>query len=38
MKKIFWAVFVAVAGPVLMKILDPVTAYRIISTITSIGI
>ena len=33
-KKVFWAVFVAVAGLVLTKILDPITAQKIVSVIT----
>ena len=37
-KSVFWAVFVAVAGIVLTKILDPVTAQGIISAITGTGI
>ncbi|MDD5142662.1 hypothetical protein [Methanoregula sp.] len=34
-KKVFWAVFAAVAGLVLAKILDPATAQQIIGIITS---
>jgi hypothetical protein len=33
-KKVFWAVFVAVAGMVLAKILDPATAQQIVGMIT----
>ena len=33
-KKVFWAVFVAVAGVVLTNILDPITAQKIVSVIT----
>lgn len=32
-KKVFWAVFVAVAGLVLAKILDPVTTQQILGLI-----
>jgi hypothetical protein len=36
-KKVFWAVFVAVAGMVLARILDPVTAQQIVGLITGVG-
>ncbi|MDD1693801.1 MAG: hypothetical protein LUQ71_03670 [Methanoregula sp.] len=36
-KKVFWAVFVALAGMMLAKILDPVTAQQVIGTITGTG-
>jgi len=37
-KRVFWAVFVAVAGVVLTNVLDPVTAHQIVSVITGIGV
>jgi len=36
-KRVFWAVFVAVAGVVLAKILDPETAQKIIGIVTGFG-
>jgi hypothetical protein len=36
-KKVFWAVFVAVAGMVLARILDPATAQQIVGLITGVG-
>jgi hypothetical protein len=36
-KRVFWAAFVAVAGIILAKILDPVTAQQIVRTITGTG-
>lgn len=35
--KIFWAVFVAVAGMVLAQVMDPVTAREIVGVITGMG-
>ncbi len=37
-KRVFWAVFVAVAGIVLAKILDPIAAQGIISAITGTSV
>ena len=37
-KRVFWAVFVAVSGVVLTNVLDPVTAHQIVSVITGIGV
>ncbi len=34
-KKVFWALFVAMAGLVLARVLDPVTAQQIVGIITS---
>jgi hypothetical protein len=36
-KKVFWALFVAMAGLVLARVLDPVTAQQIIGIITGMG-
>jgi hypothetical protein len=35
-KKVFWALFVAMAGLVLAQVLDPVTAQQIVGIITSV--
>jgi hypothetical protein len=37
-KKVFWTLFVAMAGLVLARVLDPVTAQQIVGMITEIGI
>jgi hypothetical protein len=37
MKKVFWALFVAMAGLVLARVLDPVTAQQVIGIITGTG-
>ena len=34
-KKVFWALFVAMAGLVLAQVLDPVTTQQIVGLITS---
>jgi hypothetical protein len=36
-RKVFWTVFVAMAGLVLTRVVDPVTARLIIGTITGLG-
>jgi hypothetical protein len=36
-KKIFWTLFVAMAGLVLARVVDPVTAQKIIGIITGMG-
>jgi hypothetical protein len=36
-KKVFWAVFVAMAGLVLARVLDPATAQQVVGVITGIG-
>jgi hypothetical protein len=36
-KKVFWAVFAAVAGMVLARILDPATAQQLVGLITGMG-
>ncbi len=35
-KKVFWAMFVAMAGLVLAQVLDPVTAQQIVGVITGV--
>lgn len=37
-KKVFWAVFVAMAGLVMARVLDPVTAQQMVGIITGIGV
>jgi hypothetical protein len=34
-KKVFWALFVAMAGLLLARVVDPVTAQQIVSIITT---
>jgi len=36
-KKVFWTLFVAMAGPVLARVVDPVTAQQIVGMITGMG-
>ena len=36
-KKVFWAVFAAVTGLVLARVVDPVTAQQIVGIITGMG-
>ena len=36
-KKVFWALFAAMAGLVLAQVVDPVTAQRVIGIITGMG-
>jgi hypothetical protein len=36
-KKVFWALFVAMAGLLLARVLDPVTAQQVIGMITGMG-
>jgi hypothetical protein len=36
-KKVFWALFVAIAGLVLARVLDPATAQQIIGIISGMG-
>jgi hypothetical protein len=38
MKKVFWTMFVAMAGLVLARVLDPVTAQQVIGIITGMGV
>ena len=37
-KKVFWAVFVAMAGLVMARVVDPVTAQQVVGIITGIGV
>jgi hypothetical protein len=37
-KKVFWTVFIAMAGLVLARIIDPVTAQQIVGIITGMGV
>jgi len=37
-KKVFWTVFVAVAGLVMARVVDPVTAQQVVEIITGIGV
>lgn len=37
-KKVFWTLFVAMAGLVLAQVVDPVTAQQVVGVITGIGV
>jgi hypothetical protein len=37
-KKVFWAVFVAMAGLVMARVVDPVTAQQVVGMITGMGV
>jgi hypothetical protein len=37
-KKVFWTLFVAMAGLVLARVLDPVTAQQVVGIITGMGV
>ncbi|MFA6226827.1 MAG: hypothetical protein WC620_11820 [Methanoregula sp.] len=37
-RKVFWALFAAIAGLVLMRVLDPVTAQQIVGMIAGLGV
>jgi hypothetical protein len=37
-KKVFWTIFVSMAGLVLARVLDPVTAQQVVEVITGTGI
>ena len=37
-KKVFWTVFVAMAGLVLARVVDPVTARQVVGIITGMGV
>jgi len=37
-KKIFWTLFVAMAGLVLARVVDPVTAQQVVGIITGLGL
>jgi hypothetical protein len=36
-KRVFWTLFVAMAGLVLASVVDPVTAQQVVGIITGIG-
>jgi len=36
-KKVFWALFVAMGGLVLARVVDPVTAHQVVGMITGMG-
>jgi hypothetical protein len=36
-KKVFWTLFVAMAGLVLARVVDPVTAQQVVGIITGMG-
>jgi hypothetical protein len=38
MKKVFWTLFVAMAGLVLAQVVDPVTAQQVVGIIMGIGV
>ncbi|HUU75076.1 MAG TPA: hypothetical protein VMW63_03190 [Methanoregulaceae archaeon] len=37
-KRVFWTLFVAMAGLVLARVVDPVTAQQVVGIITGMGI
>ncbi|MFA6332378.1 MAG: hypothetical protein WCX22_05455 [Methanoregula sp.] len=37
-KKVFWTVFVVMAGLMLARVVDPVTAQNVVGIITGIGV
>ena len=37
-KKVFWALFVVMAGLVLARVADPVTAQQVVGMITGMGV
>jgi F0F1-type ATP synthase assembly protein I len=37
-KKVFWTLFVAMAGVILARVMDPVTAQQVVGMITGMGI
>ena len=36
-KRVFWALFVAMGGLVLTRVVDPVTAHQVVGMITGMG-
>jgi hypothetical protein len=36
-RKVFWTLFVAMAGLVLARVVDPVTAHQVVGIITVMG-
>jgi hypothetical protein len=37
-RKVFWTLFIAMAGLVLARVVDPVTARQVVELITGIGV
>jgi hypothetical protein len=37
-KKVFWTMFVAMAGLELARVVDPVTAHQVVGIITGMGV
>jgi hypothetical protein len=37
-KKVFWTLFISMAGLVLARVVDPVTAQQIVGLITGMGV
>lgn len=37
MKKVFWTLFIAMAGLMLVRVIDPVTSQQIVGLITGMG-
>jgi hypothetical protein len=37
-KKVFWTLFVAMAGLVMARVVDPVTAQQVVGIITGMGV
>jgi len=37
-KKVFWTLFVAMAGLVLARVMDPMTAQQVVGIITGMGV
>jgi hypothetical protein len=37
-KKVFWTLFVAMAGLVMARVMDPVTAQQVVGIITGMGV
>ena len=38
LKKVFWTLFVAMAGLVMARVVDPVTAQQVVGMIAGIGV
>jgi hypothetical protein len=37
-KKVFWTLFIAMAGLVLARVMDPMTAQQVVGIITGMGV
>ena len=37
-KRVFWTLFVAMAGLVMARVVDPVTAHQVVGIITGMGV